>query len=126
MLGDGGSRNKKANIYSRRTDGGEKMDRSDRLSPSHLLFLLAISLGPSAVIHLCALLGLLDTVHVLFGQVGAVKRLLSILSVALEHLGLQLSAHGRRKSGSYMSLGFGSCLVIQFSTLLVVIKVLLL
>lgn len=55
MLGDGGSRNKKANIYSRRTDGGEKMDRSDRLSPSHLLFLLAISLGPSAVIHLCAL-----------------------------------------------------------------------
>lgn len=41
------------------------------------------------------LLGLLDTGHVLFGQAGAVQGLLWILSVALEHLGLQLSAHGR-------------------------------
>lgn len=37
-------------------------------------------------------LGLLDTGHVLFGQARAEQRLLWIFSVALEHLGLQLSA----------------------------------
>lgn len=39
------------------------------------------------------LLSLLHTGHVLFGQAGAVQGLLWIFSVALEHLGLQVSAH---------------------------------
>lgn len=38
------------------------------------------------------LLCLMDTGHVLFGQAGAVESLLWIFLVALEHLGLQLSA----------------------------------
>lgn len=46
------------------------------------------------------LLGLLDTGHVLSGQAGAVQGLLWILSVALQHLGLQLGAHRRRLSRS--------------------------
>lgn len=41
--------------------------------------------------HLCSL----DTGHVLFGQAGTVQRLLGVLSVALEHLRLQLRAHRR-------------------------------
>lgn len=40
-------------------------------------------------------LGLLDAGHVLFGQARAVKGLLWVFSVALEHLGLQLSAQRR-------------------------------
>lgn len=45
------------------------------------------------------LLSLLDTGHVLLGQVGAVQGLLWIFSVALEHFGLQLTAHRRSLSG---------------------------
>lgn len=42
-----------------------------------------------------AYLGLLDTGHVLFGQARAMQGLLWVFSVALEHLGLQLSAQRR-------------------------------
>lgn len=44
---------------------------------------------------LTAHLGSLDTGHVLFGQAGAVQGLLGVLSVALEHLRLQLCADRR-------------------------------
>lgn len=43
-------------------------------------------------VQLLTYLGLLDTSHVLSGQAGAEQRLLWVLCVALEHLGLQLSA----------------------------------
>lgn len=44
---------------------------------------------------LTAHLGSLDTGHVLFGQAGTVQGLLGVLSVALEHLRLQLRADRR-------------------------------
>jgi len=46
------------------------------------------------------LLCLLNTVHVFVGQAGAVQGLLWIFSVALEHLGLQLSAQSCRLPGA--------------------------
>lgn len=44
---------------------------------------------------LTAHLGSLDAGHVLFGQAGTVQGLLGVLSVALEHLRLQLRADRR-------------------------------
>lgn len=49
---------------------------------------------------LAAHLGSLDAGHVLFGQAGTVQGLLRVLSVALEHLRLQLRADRRRVARS--------------------------
>lgn len=49
---------------------------------------------------LTAHLGSLDAGHVLFGQAGTVQGLLRVLSVALEHLRLQLRAHRRHVARS--------------------------
>lgn len=49
---------------------------------------------------LTAHLGSLDTGHVLFGQAGTVQGLLGVLSVALQHLRLQLGADRPSVPGS--------------------------
>lgn len=98
------------------------MDGIDTISPSSLLLLFPLSLGFSAVLRQRAL-GLLDAGDELFGQARAVKRLLWIFSVALEHLGLQLCAQRPSLPRSDVSLSLRSCLVVLFSRLLVVVKV---